>query len=105
MKPQKILKNDFVPNTVANLNKIFEHPIIYSAHIELSVYYLFSALDDGNVVVDLRLLSLSDALGDPDDVTYLLLLQFEVGVKYTKVELLQERKYIQLHLSKPQGGS
>lgn len=48
--------------------------------------------------MNLGLLSLRDTLGDPDDVATLLLLQFDVGVKNCKVELLQESKCIQLHL-------
>lgn len=58
------------------------------------------SLKDGYIVVNLRLLPLCDALSDPDDVTTLLLLQFDVGVKYCKVELLHKRKCIQLHLEK-----
>lgn len=50
--------------------------------------------------MDLGLLSLGDALSDPDDVAVLLLLKFDVGVKYPKVELLQESEYVQLDLGR-----
>lgn len=48
----------------------------------------------------LGLLSLCDTLSDPDDVATFLLLQFDVGVKYSEVELLHESKRVQLHLRK-----
>ncbi len=51
----------------------------------------------------LGFLSLCDALRDPDDVATLLLLQFDVGVKYSEVELLQESKRVQLHLGEDTG--
>lgn len=54
--------------------------------------------EDGYVVVYLGPLSLRDALRYPDDVATLLLLQSDVGVKYSEVELLQESECIQLHL-------
>lgn len=41
---------------------------------------------------------LGDALGDPDDVPALLLLQLDVGVENTEVELVEEGQLIQLHL-------
>lgn len=53
---------------------------------------------DGYVIVYLGLLSLCDALSDPDNVATLLLLQLDVGVKYSEVELLQESERVQLHL-------
>ena len=55
-------------------------------------------LEDGDVVVDLRLLSLCDTLCDPDDVASLLLLQLEVGVEHAQMELLQKGQRVQLHL-------
>ena len=66
----------------------------------VSVAQLICALEDGYVVVYLGLLSLGDTLGDPDDVATLLLLQSDVGVKHSKVELLQERKCVQFNLRK-----
>lgn len=60
----------------------------------------YLSLEDGYVVVYLGLLPLRDALSDPDDVTTLLLLQFDVGVEYSEMELLQENKCVQLHLGK-----
>lgn len=64
----------------------------------LFIAQLIFSLEDGYVIVYLRLLSLCDTLSDPDNVATLLLLQFDVGVKYSKVELLQEGKCVQLHL-------
>lgn len=66
----------------------------------LFITQLICSLEDGYVVVYLGLLSLCDTLSDPDNVATLLLLQFDVGVKYSKVELLQESKCVQLHLRK-----
>lgn len=60
----------------------------------------YLSLEDWYVVVYLGLLPLRDALSDPDDVTTLLLLQFDVGVEYSEMELLQENKCVQLHLEK-----
>lgn len=53
---------------------------------------------DGNVVVDLSAVPLGDALCDPDDVPALLLLQLDVGVENTEVELVEEGQLVQLHL-------
>lgn len=69
-------------------------------HVPLVIAWLFCSLKDGYVIVYLGLLSLGDTLSDPDDVATLLLLQFDVGVKYSEVELLQESKRVQLHLRK-----
>lgn len=55
-------------------------------------------LEDWNVVVDLGAVSLRYALGNPDDVTTLLLLQLQERVEDAKVELLQERVHVQLDL-------
>lgn len=66
----------------------------------LFIAQLICSLKDGYIIVNLGPLSLRDTLSDPDDVTTLLLLQFDVGVKYSKVELLQESKCVQLHLGK-----
>lgn len=53
---------------------------------------------DRNVVVDLGAVPLGDALGDPDDVPALLLLQLDVGVEDTEVELVEEGQLVQFHL-------
>ncbi len=53
---------------------------------------------DRNVVVDLGAVPLGDALSDPDDVPALLLLQLDVGVENTEVELIEEGQLVQLHL-------
>lgn len=79
--------------------------VILQLYVKYMYEFLFIArlicsLEDGYVVVYLGLLSLCDALRDPDDVATLLLLQLDVGVKYSKVELLQESKCVQLHLRK-----
>jgi len=55
-------------------------------------------LEDGYVVVDLCAVLLGDALGDPDDVAALLLLELEVRVEDSEVELLQEGVHVQFHL-------
>lgn len=55
-------------------------------------------LEDRNVVVDLGAVPLGDALGDPHDVSALLLLQLDVGVENTEVELVEEGQLVQLHL-------
>lgn len=72
-------------------------------HVFLFNALLICSLEDGYVVVYLGFLSLCDALRDPDDVATLLLLQFDVGVKYSEVELLQESKCVQLHLGEDKG--
>ena len=59
-----------------------------------------SALENGNVVVDLGAVPLCDAFGDPDDVPALLLLQLQEGVEHAEVELLHERVDIQLDLQR-----
>lgn len=46
----------------------------------------------------LGLLPLCDAFCDPNNVAILLLPQFEVRVKDSKVELLQEGQSVKLHL-------
>lgn len=68
-------------------------------HFHLLVQ-LFCPQVDGYVVVYLGLLSLCDTLSNPHYVATLLLLQFDVGVKHSEVELLHERKSVQLHLDK-----
>lgn len=49
-------------------------------------------------------LPLRDALRDPDDIATLLLLQFDVGVEDSEVELLQKGKRVQFHLGNDNGG-
>lgn len=55
-------------------------------------------LEYGDVVVDFGAMLLGDALGDPDNVAALLLLELEVRIEDTEMELLQEGKHVQLHL-------
>lgn len=43
-------------------------------------------------------MSLGDALGYPHHVPAFLLLQADVGVEHSKVELLHERMHVDLHL-------
>lgn len=57
--------------------------------------------EDRNVVVNLGAVPLGNTLCDPDDVPALLLLQLDVGVENTEVELVEEGQLVQLHL---QGG-
>lgn len=54
--------------------------------------------EDGDVVIDFGAVPLGDALGDPDNVPALLLLQLDVGVENAEMELVQESQFIQLHL-------
>lgn len=56
------------------------------------------ASEDGDVVVDLGPVPLSNALCDPHDVPTLLLLQLHVRIKHREVELVQERQFVQFHL-------
>lgn len=77
--------------------------ILDATFVLLFIAQLIGSLEDGYVVVYLGLLSLHDTLGDPDNVAALLLLQFDVGVKYSVMELLQESERVQLHLSKNKG--
>jgi hypothetical protein len=55
-------------------------------------------LEDGNVVVDFCAVFLGDTLCDPHDVAALLLLELQIRVEHTKVELLHEGHHIQTHL-------
>lgn len=61
---------------------------------------LICSREYGYVVVYLGLLPLCDTLSDPDNVATLLLLQFDVGVKHSKVKLLQESQHVELHLGR-----
>lgn len=66
-------------------------------YIGISVFRFVSLLiccwEDWYVVVDVGLLRRSEALADPD-VTDLLPLRFDVGVKDSRVELLQKRQRV-----------
>ena len=56
-------------------------------------------LEDGDeTLVDLRLLALGDALGNPDNVADLLLTKLEVGVEDAVAHLRLKRQLVQLHL-------
>lgn len=55
-------------------------------------------LEDRNVVVNLSTVPLGNTLSDPDDVPALLLLQLDVGVENTEVELVEKGQLVQLHL-------
>ena len=59
---------------------------------------------DRNVVIDLGAVPLGDALGDPHDVPALLLLQLDVGIEDTEVELVEKSQFVQLHLKRGRGG-
>ncbi len=67
-------------------------------YVLLFIDCLIGPWEDGYVVVYLGLLPLCDTLRDPNNVAALLLLQFDVRVKHSEVELLQERQRVQLHL-------
>lgn len=56
-----------------------------------------SFLQDGNVIVDLGAMLLSNALRDPDNVAALLLLKAKVRVEDATVELLHERVHVELY--------
>jgi hypothetical protein len=54
-------------------------------------------------LVDLILLSLKNALGNPNHVTDFLLLELDVSVKYGKVELSFKRQFKHLHIALVKG--
>ncbi len=58
------------------------------------------ALENGDVGIDFCAMALRDTFGDPYNVSHFLLLQLDVGVEHTKVELLHERIQVELNLSK-----
>jgi len=61
-------------------------------------------LEDGyEALVDLSLLTLGNALGDPNDVTNLLLLQLEIGVEDTVAHLSLEGELVELNLVLEEG--
>lgn len=53
---------------------------------------------DRNVIVNLGAVPLGDTLCNPDDVPALLLLQLDVGIENTEVELVEESQLVELHL-------
>jgi len=55
-------------------------------------------LENCDVVVDLLLVVLADALRDPDNIPDLLLLQLHKRVEHAVLELLQEGVLVQVHL-------
>lgn len=57
-------------------------------------------LQDGNVAVDFRPVSLRDAFRDPHDVPHFLLLQLRVRVEHAAVELSVESQHVHPHLRK-----
>ena len=58
----------------------------------------FSSLENWDVVVYLGSVSLCNALCYPHNVSALLLLQADIGVENSKVELLHEGEHVDLHL-------
>ena len=71
--------------------------------IYLFIYFLFFIFylnleDIDEALVDLALLALADALGDPDDVADLLLLELEVRVEDAVPHLRLEGELVELHL-------
>lgn len=56
------------------------------------------SIDDIDVRVDLGAVPLRHALGDPDDVAHLLLLELHERVEHAEVELLHERVDVELDL-------
>jgi len=60
-------------------------------------------LEDGDVLVDLGLHVLADALGDPHNVANLLLLQLDQRVEDAVVEVLLERHFVDLDLVDVEG--
>lgn len=55
-------------------------------------------LQNGDVVVDLCTMFLRDTFCNPNDVAAFLFLQFQIGVKDSKVKLLHKRVDIQFDL-------
>ena len=55
-------------------------------------------LENCDVVVDLLLVVLADALRDPHNIPDLLLLQLHKRVEHAVLELLQEGVLVQVHL-------
>lgn len=61
--------------------------------------YLEPFLENWNIVIDLSAMLLGDTLRNPNNVTAFLLLQLQVRIEYTKMELLNESEHIQFDLS------
>lgn len=59
---------------------------------------VYCCLEDWNVIVDLGAVFLGHTLTDPDNVPAFLLLQLEIRVEHSEVELLKEGEHIQVHL-------
>lgn len=57
-----------------------------------------STLEDGDVVINLGAMFLCNTFWNPDDVTALLLLQFQVRIEHTEMKLLHECIDIQFNL-------
>lgn len=64
------------------------------------VTYIISLLDggrllqDGDIAIDSVFLVLGDTFRDPHNVSDLLLLELNVGIKHAIVELLLESKFV-----------
>lgn len=58
-----------------------------------------------DVVVNLGAVALSNALGNPDNVAALLLLQLDVRVEDSVVELVHEGELVQVNLNAPGRGA
>lgn len=83
----------------------FYYPLHHQKNnIYLSIYLFFILFfkknleDIDEALVDLALLALADALGDPDDVADLLLLELEVRVEDAVPHLRLEGELVELHL-------
>lgn len=61
--------------------------------------YLEPFLENWNIVIDLSAMLLGDTLRNPNNVTAFLLLQLQVRIEYTEMELLNESEHIQFDLS------
>ena len=59
---------------------------------------LRGGLEDGDVVINLGAMLLGNAFGNPDNVSALLLLELQVRVEDSEMELLHKAVNIQLHL-------
>lgn len=51
-----------------------------------------------NIIIYLGAMLLSNAFGNPNDITTLLFLQFQITVEYSKMELLKECMDVQTNL-------
>lgn len=55
-------------------------------------------LEYGDVVVNLSPMPLGNTLGNPHNVSALLLLQLDVGIEHAEMKLIQEGQLIEFHL-------